>query len=150
MHMAAATPECKATNDAFLTTLAWCFHTHCPDIKNSTLERVWEMDIVGRKKVQPSPKYSYQVALALAHESPPTEIVDSEAVLNKTSLVDEAVWQSNFNADYVFEKMEAVTEKYGQVSFPSLSVPFLDFKLTESQHHFNGHLRRSSHPPLLE
>ncbi|KAH7192828.1 ferric reductase like transmembrane component-domain-containing protein [Fusarium flagelliforme] len=112
-HDMSSTPECKATNDAFLATLAWCFHTHCPDIKNSTLERVWEMDIVGRKKVQPSPKFSYQVALALAYESPPTEIVDSEAVLNKTSLVDEAVWQSNFNADYIFEKMEAVTEKYG-------------------------------------
>jgi hypothetical protein len=113
MHMAAATPECKATNDAFLQTLAWCFHTHCADVKNSTLERVWEMDIVGRNKVQPSPRYSYQVALALASRSPPTEVVDSEAVLNTTSLIDEEVWLSNFNADYIFERMEAVTEKYG-------------------------------------
>ncbi|RGP78968.1 ferric-chelate reductase [Fusarium longipes] len=113
MHMAAATPECKATNDPFLTTLAWCFHTHCADTKNSTLERIWELDIVGRKKVQPSPKYSYQVALALASESIPTQVVDSEEVLDRTSLVDEAVWLSNYNADYIFEKMEAVTEKYG-------------------------------------
>ncbi|KPA37340.1 ferric-chelate reductase [Fusarium langsethiae] len=113
MDMAAATPECKATNDAFLETMAWCFHIYCKDINNSTLERVWEMDIVGRNKVQPSPKHSYQVALALAYKSPPTEVVDSAAVLNKTSLVDEATWLSNSNADYIFERMEAVTEKYG-------------------------------------
>ncbi|OBS17645.1 hypothetical protein FPOA_09381 [Fusarium poae] len=113
MHMADATPQCKATNDAFLETMAWCFHTHCKDVNNSTLESVWEMDIVGRNKIQPSPKHSYQVTLALAYKSPPTDIVDSVAVLNKTSLVDEAVWLSNVNADYIFEKMEVVIEKYG-------------------------------------
>lgn len=115
MHMAAATPECKATNDMFLETMAWCFYTHCPEAKNSTLEGVWEMDIVGRLKTQPSPKYSYQVALSSVSASPPKSILDSMAVLNKTSLVDEDVWLSNFNADDIFEKMEIVTEKYGYV-----------------------------------
>ncbi|KAG8349651.1 hypothetical protein FVEN_g12116 [Fusarium venenatum] len=71
------------------------------------------MDIIGRNKIQPSRKQSYQVAIAIAYKSRPTEIVDSTTVLNKTSLVDEAVWLSNFNADYIFEKMEVVTEKYG-------------------------------------
>ncbi|KAI6754682.1 hypothetical protein HG530_012434 [Fusarium avenaceum] len=113
MHMAAATPECKATNDMFLQTMAWCLYTHCPEVKNSTLEGVWETDIVGRLKTQPSPKYSYQVALSSVSASPPKSILDSMAVLNKTSLVDEDVWLSNFNADDIFEKMEIVTEKYG-------------------------------------
>ncbi|KAG5661818.1 hypothetical protein KAF25_004057 [Fusarium avenaceum] len=113
MHIAAATPECKATNDMFLETMAWCFYTHCPEAKNSTLEAVWETDIVGRLKTQPSPKYSYQVALSSVSASPPKSILDSMAVLNKTSLVDEDVWLSNFNADDIFEKMEIVTEKYG-------------------------------------
>ncbi|KAM6511370.1 hypothetical protein FALCPG4_016375 [Fusarium falciforme] len=99
MHMATATPECKSTNDPFLQTMAWCFHTHCADEKNSTLENIWEMDIVGRLKIQPTPKYSYQVALALAAKDPPTEVVDKEEVLNKTSLVDEDAWLANFNGD---------------------------------------------------
>ncbi|XEU97365.1 hypothetical protein FSHL1_002651 [Fusarium sambucinum] len=71
------------------------------------------MDIIGRNKIQPSPKHSYHVALAPAHKSPPTEILDSTAILNEISLVDEAVWLSNFIADYIFEKMEVATEKYG-------------------------------------
>ncbi|RMJ13642.1 hypothetical protein CDV36_006670 [Fusarium kuroshium] len=115
MHMAAATPECKATNDPFLQTMAWCFHTHCADVKNSTLENIWEMDIVGRLKVQPTPKYSYQVALSLAAKDPPTEVVDSEEVLNRTSLVDEDAWLGNFNGDNGFEEMEILAERYGIV-----------------------------------
>jgi hypothetical protein len=120
MHMAAATPECKAINDVFLQTMAWCFYTHCPEVKNSTLEGVWEMEIVGRLKTQPSPKYSYQVALSSVSASPPKSILDSEAVLNRTSLVAEDVWLSNFNADDIFEKMEIVTEKYGYVPWRQL------------------------------
>ncbi|RSL58226.1 hypothetical protein CEP54_007886 [Fusarium duplospermum] len=115
MHMAAATPECKATNDPFLQTMAWCFHTHCVDVKNSTLENIWEMEIVGRLKVQPTPKYSYQVALSLAAKDPPTEVVDSEEVLNRTSLVDEDAWLGNFNGDNGFEEMEILAERYGIV-----------------------------------
>ncbi|KAH7239822.1 ferric reductase like transmembrane component-domain-containing protein [Fusarium solani] len=115
MHMAAATPECKATNDPFLQTMAWCFHTHCTDEKNSTLENIWERDIVGRLKIQPTPKYSYQVALALAAKDPPTEVLDKEEVLNRTSLVDEDAWLANFNGDSGFEQMEILAERYGIV-----------------------------------
>ncbi|KAM0345823.1 hypothetical protein ACHAPU_006176 [Fusarium lateritium] len=113
MHMAAATPECKATNDPFLQTVAWCFYTHCQDQNNSTLEGIWEMEVVGRLKVQPTPKYSYQAALSLVSKDPPAKILDSKDILNKTSLVNEDVWLSNFNADYIFEKMDALNERYG-------------------------------------
>jgi hypothetical protein len=113
MHMSSSTPECRAVNDPYLQTMAWCFHTHCPDVKNSTLERVWEMDIVARLKVQPMPAYSYQVALSRVAEAPPTTVLDSGATLNVTSLVDEASWLANFNGDEGFEKMEVRAETYG-------------------------------------
>jgi hypothetical protein len=113
MHMSSATPECKATSDPFLQTLAWCFRTHCPGVSNSTLERVWEMDIVGRKVVQPMPAYSYQVALSRAAQAPPTSILDSEATLNTTSLVDEEAWLGSFNGDEAFEKMEIRASTFG-------------------------------------
>ena len=113
MHMSSVTPECKAISDPFLQTLAWCFYTHCPGVSNSTLERVWEMDIVGRKAVQPVPAYSYQVALSRAAQAPPTSILGSEATLNTTSLVDEEAWLGNFNGDEAFERMEIRASAFG-------------------------------------
>lgn len=116
MHMSSVTPECKATSDPFLQTLAWCFYTHCPGASNSTLERVWEMDIVGRKAVQPAPAYSYQVALSRVAQAPPTSILASDATLNTTSLVDEEVWLGKFNGDEAFERMEIRASTFGLVS----------------------------------
>ncbi|KAJ4321419.1 hypothetical protein N0V84_005340 [Fusarium piperis] len=95
--------------------MVWCFYTHCADVKNSALENIWEMDIVGRLKVQPTPKYSYQVALSLISKDPPTEVVDSEEVLNRTSLVDKDAYLGNFNGDNGFEEMEILAERYGIV-----------------------------------
>ncbi|KAK4121692.1 hypothetical protein N657DRAFT_577316 [Parathielavia appendiculata] len=125
-HMPSATPECRATSDNYLQTLAWCFHTHCPGVKNSTLETVWEMDIVARQKVQPMPAYSYQVALSRVAEAPPTSVLDADATLNTTSLVDEHSWLANFNGLEVFEKMEARAETYGIVLITTcLAIPIV-------------------------
>ncbi|KAK4100929.1 hypothetical protein N658DRAFT_524460 [Parathielavia hyrcaniae] len=114
-HTPSATPECRASSDPYLQTLAWCLHTHCPGVKNSTLETVWEMDVVARQKVQPLPAYSYQVALSRAAAAPPTSVLDAEATLNTMSLVDEQSWLANFNGLEVFEKMEVRAETYGIV-----------------------------------
>ncbi|KAH6631598.1 ferric reductase like transmembrane component-domain-containing protein [Chaetomium tenue] len=119
MHMSSVSPECKATSDPFLQTLAWCFHAHCPGVSNSTLERVWEMDIVGRKVVQPAPAYSYQVALSRAAQAPPTSIISSDATLNITSLVDDEAWLGKFNGDEAFERMEIRASTFGLVLFVS-------------------------------
>ncbi|KAB5533414.1 ferric reductase like transmembrane component-domain-containing protein [Coniochaeta sp. 2T2.1] len=117
MAMSSTTPECRATNDPFLQTLAWCFHTHCLEVKNSTLETIWEMDVVARLAVQPMPAYSYQVALSRVAQAPPTYVLDSKAVLNTTSLVDEESWVANFNGDQGFETMEIRTETYAIILF---------------------------------
>jgi len=89
MMMAHTSPACFASNDPFLTSLAWCIKTHCPDtIPISLLERYWEMNVAGRKDDQPLPKYSYQDALARI-TTPPTEVHNSSFVLNQTELVSE-------------------------------------------------------------
>lgn len=115
MHMAMppATPECKATSDPYLTTMAWCFHTHCPDISKSNLEYVWETDIVGRLAVQPAPKYGYIEALSRVKGTPTRTL--SKAMLNDTMLVNEKKWLGNFNGVGGFESMERLAEKYAQV-----------------------------------
>ncbi|PKS12572.1 hypothetical protein jhhlp_000780 [Lomentospora prolificans] len=126
MHMGPSSAEYKASNDPFLQTLARCFHTHCSGVPNSTLEKIWEIDIVGRQRVQPVSVYSYQTVLSVVPKAPPTDVVDSEAVLNTASLVDEDGWLGNFNCDQGFEIMEIVTERYGIVLIATCSSPRSD------------------------
>ncbi|KAF2007501.1 hypothetical protein P154DRAFT_614840 [Amniculicola lignicola CBS 123094] len=128
MEMATPSPNCYATNDPFLQTLAWCISTHCQNVKMSKLEKYWKMNVAGRQQVQPSPKYSYQVALARVTE-PPTEIVDSEAVLNTTSLVDEESYVASFNGDGGFEVTEVTSERYGLVLMLTCTIIPIVFSL---------------------
>ena len=58
------TPECSATDDAFLQTLAWCNSTHCADMPSWKLERYWTMNVTETAEVQPDPKASFQETLA--------------------------------------------------------------------------------------
>lgn len=114
MHMGSPSPECLTTNDPFLRTLAWCIHTHCPDdVRNSTLEEWWEMNVAGRQKDQPLPKYSYQAAISQVEKEPPTTVLDSEVTLNVTSLVDEDSFLANYNGDNGFQIMEILNERLG-------------------------------------
>ncbi|KAG7284023.1 hypothetical protein NEMBOFW57_010381 [Staphylotrichum longicolle] len=102
MMMAMPSPACYASNDPFLTSLAWCIKTRCPeDIPNSLLERYWEMNAAGRKDVQPLPKYSYQDALARV-TTPPTAVHNSSLVLNSTELV------SDFFYSMVYGSLEGI------------------------------------------
>jgi len=91
MAMAPPSPACYASNDPFLTSLAWCIKTHCPaDLPVSLLERYWEANVAGRMEDQPRPKYSYQDALARI-TAPPTTVYNSSlhVNLNGTQLVSE-------------------------------------------------------------
>jgi len=110
-------PQCYATNDPFLQTLALCISKHCEGVTASLLEKYWELNVAGRNKVQPLPKYSYQDALRLI-EKPVTTIVDSEEVLTTPSLVDEEAYQSNFRTQLNFEQQEKRHSFYGYVLLP--------------------------------
>lgn len=49
MHMEAETePECYATDDVFLQSLAYCISTHCKGTQAWELERYWKMNVAGR------------------------------------------------------------------------------------------------------
>ncbi|EAW19858.1 putative ferric-chelate reductase (Fre2) [Aspergillus fischeri NRRL 181] len=105
-------PSCYANNDPFLQTLAYCMHTHCTDVSVSVLEHYWELNVAGRQQHQPSPKESYQEALeSLAR--PPTIILNTSAVLDIASLVEEETYLSNYNTLWAFEAVETSHERYG-------------------------------------
>lgn len=89
MAMDTPSPACYANNDPF-----------------------WELNVAGRQQHQPSPKESYQEALgSLAR--PPTLILNTSAVLDIPSLVEEETYLSNHNTLRVFEAVETSHERYG-------------------------------------
>jgi hypothetical protein len=105
-------PACYANNDPFLQSLAYCMYIHCADISVSVLENYWELNVAGRLQHQPSPKESYQEALgSLAR--PPTTILNTSAVLDIASLVEEETYLSNHNTLWTFEAVETSHERYG-------------------------------------
>ncbi|KAF2016339.1 hypothetical protein BU24DRAFT_433400 [Aaosphaeria arxii CBS 175.79] len=121
MEMETPSPLCYATNDPFLQTLAWCISTHCQSETMSKLEGWWEHYLVGRQPGQPSPKISYQRALANVDE-PPTTIISEDDYLNTTSLVDEDSWLAKLNGDGGYDITEKRSNTYGLVLLISCSV----------------------------
>lgn len=109
--MNAPSAKCKANNNAFLQTAAWCFHQHCADIKNSTLEAVWELDVVGSLKNQPPPHVSYGEALSAIFADPPTAVASTKAPLRNATLVDEKALVANWNAVFGLRSMEMLMSK---------------------------------------
>ncbi|OGM50802.1 ferric-chelate reductase (Fre2) [Aspergillus bombycis] len=107
-------PECYATNDAFLQTLAYCLYSHCQTVPNSTLQRYWEMNVAGSQKDQPLPKQAYQQALQSIGFRP-NITANVSTVLESASLVPEGLYDLNWSTLAVFEKAEATHEKYGLV-----------------------------------
>lgn len=115
MDMGSATsPECYATDDAFLETLAYCMSTHCQNVPVWDLEKYWNMNIAGTQPKQPVPKATYQQTLANMTTEPTDTLVVGED-LNKTMIVSEEGYQSSYNAQSVFEEMEDHHETYGCV-----------------------------------
>lgn len=110
---ASTDPECYATDDAFIQTLAWCVSSRCKDdVPLYTLERYWLLNVAGTQKIQPDPKYSYQQALAVIAR-PPNETLIAGDPLNTTSLVSDRDYIATFNAQEVFEEQEGLHERYG-------------------------------------
>lgn len=105
-------PECYATNDAYLETLAYCISTHCQDVEAWRLEKYWERNVPGRLEYQPEPKETYQEALAKV-TTPPNSTTPLDQTLLFVSLVDEETYLATFNAKDAFEINENAHSRYG-------------------------------------
>ncbi|KAK0751388.1 ferric reductase-like transmembrane component [Schizothecium vesticola] len=87
-HMSPTPPSCYAQDTAFLTSVAWCFHSKCAelDVPVSKLQQFWEQGVTGTSKV--TAKWSYPAALEQVSPQPPTyQLVADDTDLNRTSLV---------------------------------------------------------------
>ena len=69
-------PECRADNEPFLASLAWCIKSKCEEVDErlttSEIEEFWERTSTGDPKVKPH--WSYTQALANVSEPPTVEL----------------------------------------------------------------------------
>ena len=115
-------PDCYATDDAFLESLAYCLSTHCQDVSVWVLEKYWVMNVAGTSINQPMPKATYQQTIANMTTKPTDTLVIGED-LNKTMIVSYEDYEKSYNAQSAFERMEIKHETYGYVMprFPRLA-----------------------------
>ncbi|KAL8691051.1 MAG: hypothetical protein Q9218_003635 [Villophora microphyllina] len=107
-------PECYATDDAFLQTLAYCISVHCQDVPVWQLERYWLMNVAGTRPIQPVPKATYERTVANITKEPLATLVLG-ADLDKAVIVSDGDYEASYNAQGIFEKMERNHETYGIV-----------------------------------
>ncbi|KAI9770290.1 MAG: hypothetical protein M1840_003449 [Geoglossum simile] len=105
-------PQCRAGDTAFLTTLAWCISTNCAQyhVSTSRLEKYWEEQCTGDPAV--APKWGYSAAL-LNITQPPTQGLTKGDLLNFTALTPEAAWDIQLRTLTFVEREEALHAKYG-------------------------------------
>lgn len=123
MHGGSAmtSPQCRASNTAFLTTLAWCMNTKCASyhIPTSMLETFWEEHCTGDPTV--APKWDYGTALQHVVQ-PPTREITLDETLNSTSLIPHHSWNVQYHTLTFLEAEEAVHARYGYSSYPMHSI----------------------------
>lgn len=113
-HDAAAmtTPDCRAGDTAYLTTLAWCMDAKCAQyqVSASKLEKFWEEQSTGEPTVLP--KWSYGMTMANLTQAPRTEVPIGDT-LNVTSLPPEDGYALQYSTLTTFENEEVVHARYG-------------------------------------
>jgi hypothetical protein len=103
--MEAATPECRSQSLPFLTTLAYCLSTKCPEsVHASTLEGFWEENATGDERVMAQWTYGQSIAKV---NGTPTAMFDDDNMLNETVLVDTAAWMKDMRTIDNFATNEA-------------------------------------------
>jgi len=114
-------PSCRAVDEPYLTTVAWCMSTKCADfaVPISRLEEVWELEITGDPSVPA--KWSYTEALLHVDRPPTRTLVDGDQ-LNLTSLAP-ASWQVSYNTATVMDHESRTQSIYGCVSLSLRGFP---------------------------
>ena len=106
-------PQCRAGDTPWLTTLAWCMRTECVDqnVPTSELEAFWEEQCTGDPSV--APKWSYSTTLVNIAQPPTQELSKTDDVLNITALVDSAIYKAQHNALTAVQRENVVESGFG-------------------------------------
>lgn len=106
-------PECRANDTAWLTTLAWCVNEKCApyDEKTSVLEAFWEDQSTQDPAV--SPKWDYGTAYHEIADRPTRELTPDDDTINGTVLVSEPTYEAQFNALRAVYREIRLENQYG-------------------------------------
>lgn len=108
------TPECRAGDTPWLTSLAYCINATCTDdIPAWKLVRYWAQECTGDKAVLP--KWSYQESLAEVKGKPTEELSEDDEMplLNFTALYNEETWEMYRGTLKAFAQAETNHSKWG-------------------------------------
>jgi hypothetical protein len=112
------TADCWASNEPYLTTLAYCMQVKCEkdEIKASKLEWFWENESTGQSNAGQSlatPKWTYSETLAKMTGPPTNQLNSTDKWLNVTSLVPEDVYTEQWNVLVAVDQEFARENAYG-------------------------------------
>ena len=112
-HSDMISPDCRAGDTSWLTTLAWCMSIKCAEFEVSTseLEHFWEGQSTGDPAV--APKWSYSTTLFQIAQPPTQELTEANDVLNFTALVSPAIYKAQYNALTAVQRENVVESRYG-------------------------------------
>ena len=106
-------PECRAGDAPFLTTLASCIDTYCDMIKVPVWQReqFWAMRVTGDEAVLP--KWTYSETLEEINVKPTAEFNSSSMeVLNQTMILPKASFDIQNNFNIMFDFIEMLQARY--------------------------------------
>ncbi|KAF2000908.1 ferric reductase transmembrane component 4 [Amniculicola lignicola CBS 123094] len=107
-------PECYASDEPWLTTLAYCIKSTCADynVPAWQLEKYWADKCTNDQAVQP--KWTYQQTVEeLAKVPAPTKELGEEEMLNFTALYNAETWEGYRGTLSHFENAETRHSRYG-------------------------------------
>lgn len=112
-HSDMISPQCRAGDTPWLTTLAWCMRIKCAEyhVPTSELEAFWEVQSTGDPTV--APKWSHSTTLFNIDRSPTQELTRVDDTLNLTALVNPAIYEAQYNALTAVQRENVVESGYG-------------------------------------
>ncbi|KAI9722283.1 MAG: hypothetical protein M1812_001755 [Candelaria pacifica] len=109
-------PECRASDTPFLTTLAYCMNSTCDPVEVPAWkkEKFWAIQVTGDPAVLP--KWDYARALEEIMDMPMVEFnASSDSVLNQTMVVGKATYEMQSKFMVMFDYLEALQARYSFV-----------------------------------
>jgi hypothetical protein len=104
--------SCFATDESFLTSLAWCIKQQCTNVEAWKIEKFWNQHAVTKRifPVPPVPVWTYQESLQHITEVP-TRMMEKETLLNTTMNVNSQRYTLAWRATTGRQAMEMAHSK---------------------------------------
>ncbi|KAF1813119.1 ferric reductase transmembrane component 4 [Eremomyces bilateralis CBS 781.70] len=139
------TPECRANDTSYLTTLAYCMKSKCApsNIEAWRLEQWWWEKSTTDKSVHPV--MDYEETLATVRKEP-TRVPKKEDTLDFTGLITDASWKIETMAELYFEEQETLHARYG---YRLRSKPYILYPFSIPGYHVRSLPWLIGNPPLV-